>query len=259
VRDADIIDHLKNIEQKAYDAGKKVRTEIKNPNNDYDARVSTFFIIAQAVRWFKIFLILKTEYLDKQHWYDTIYLSQYRQQQPEIGYVPFQGIKGRGLLMPGVNDYHLMMIDEFNYVMLVAYSQVLYSIMESKFRLFLLALDQHALDKEDRFSYVYPLLLKKTRRKPKYRRLIRFFSFIRNTIHNNGKHRYKREPNVRMKYKGKLFKFQYDRMVKYPYPFSALTVLLLYITPDVIEMMEDIILNTKLKKIQSIPEPAAQP
>jgi hypothetical protein len=36
-------------------------------------------------------------------------------------------------------------------------------------------------------------------------------------------------------------------------------VLLLYITPDVIEMMEDIILNTKLKKIQSIPEPAAQP
>lgn len=92
MRDADIIDHLKNIEQKAYDAGKKVRTEIKNPNNDYDARVSTFFIIAQAVRWFKIFLILKTEYLDKQHWYDTIYLSQYRQQL-EIGYVPFQGIK----------------------------------------------------------------------------------------------------------------------------------------------------------------------
>jgi hypothetical protein len=193
VRDADIIDHLKNIEQKAYDAGKKVRTEIKNPNNDYDARVSTFFIIAQAVRWFKIFLILKTEYLDKQHWYDTIYLSQYRQQQPEIGYVPFQGIKGRGLLMPGVNDYHLMMIDEFNYVMLVAYSQVLYSIMESKFRLFLLALDQHALDNIERFSYVYPLLLKEIRRKTKYRRLIRFFSFIRNTIHNNGMHRNKRE------------------------------------------------------------------
>jgi hypothetical protein len=173
--------------------------------------------------------------------------------------VPFQGIKGRGLLMPGVNDYHLMMIDEFNYVMLVAYSQVLYSIMESKFRLFLLALDQHALDNIERFSYVYPLLLKEIRRKTKYRRLIRFFSFIRNTIHNNGMHRNKREPNVRMKYKGKLFKFQYDRMVKYPYPFSALTVLLLYITPDVIEMMEDIILNTKLKKIQSIPEPAAQP
>ena len=259
MRDADIIDHLKNIEQKAYDAGKKVRKEIKNPNNDYDARVSTFFIIAQAVRWFKIFLILKTEYLDKQHWYETIYLSKYRQQPLEIGYVPSQGIKGRGLVMPGVNEYHLMMINEFNHVMLMAYSQVLYFIMESKFRLFLLALDQHALDNNDKFYYVYTLLLKMTRRKTKYRRLIRFFSFVRNTIHNNGMHRNNREPNVRMKYKGKLFKFQYDRMVRYPYPFSALTVLLLYITPDVIDMMEDIILNTKLKKNQSIPEPAAQP
>ena len=173
--------------------------------------------------------------------------------------MPFEGIKGCGLMMPEINDYRLMMIKEFDQVMLVAYSQVLFSIMESKFRLFLLALDQHALDDIERFSYVYPLLLKKTRRKTKYRRLIRFFSFVRNTIHNNGKHRNKREPNVRMKYKGKLFKFQHDSMVKYPYPFSALTVLLLYITPDVIDMMEDIILNTKLKKIQSIPEPAAQP
>ena len=43
------------------------------------------------------------------------------------------------------------------------------------------------------------------------------------------------------------------------YALSALTVLLLYITPDVIDMMEDIILNTKLNKIQSIPEPAARP
>jgi hypothetical protein len=60
--------------------------------------------------------------------------------------------------MPGVNDYHLMMIDEFNHLMLVAYSQVLYSIMESKFRLFLLALDERALDKTDMFSYVYYLL-----------------------------------------------------------------------------------------------------
>ena len=157
--------------------------------------------------------------------------------------------------MPGVNDYRSLMIDEFNHVMLVAYSQVLYSIMESKFRLFLLALDQHALDKTDWFSYVYLLLLKKTRRRIKYRCLIRFFSFIRNTIHNNGKHRNKREPNVRMKYKGKLFKFYYDRMVKYPYPFSALTVLLLYISPDVIDMMEDIILNTKLKKFNLYPSP----
>ena len=81
MRDADIIDHLKNIEQKAYDAGKKVRIEIRNPKNKYvyDARLSTFFIIAQAVRWFKISLIFKVEYLNNPlnpHWYNNIYLSK---------------------------------------------------------------------------------------------------------------------------------------------------------------------------------------
>ena len=54
MRDADYIDHLKNIEQKAYDTANEVRAEIRSPNNVYDARVSTFYLIAQVVRWFKI-------------------------------------------------------------------------------------------------------------------------------------------------------------------------------------------------------------
>jgi hypothetical protein len=66
MKDSDFIYYLKIIEQKAYDAGKKVRTEIRNPNNVYDDRVSTFFMHAQAVRWFKICLILKEDYLT--HW-----------------------------------------------------------------------------------------------------------------------------------------------------------------------------------------------
>jgi len=262
VRDADYIDHLKNIEQKAYDAGKRVRTEIKNPNNDYDARVSTFFFIAQVVRWFKISLIFKNEYLNNPlnpHWYNKIYLSKYRQRQPEIGYVPFQGIKGRGLLMPEINDYRLILINEFEDVMRVAYSQVLYSIMESKFRLFLMKAYPDALKKrgkKDIFHDVYECLLEETGR-TRYKHLIWFFSLIRNTIHNNGKYWNKLMRCVCTKYKGNIFIFEHDNMVDLPG--GAFTVLLLYITPDVIDMMEDIILNTKLKEIQSIPEPVAQP
>ena len=255
MRDADYIGHLKNIEQKAYDVGRRVRTEIKNPNNGYDARVSTFYLIAQAVRWFKISLIFKNEYLNNPlnpHWYNKIYLSKYRQQQPEIGYVPLEGIKGRGLLMPEINDYRLNLINEFEDVLRVAYSQVLYSIMESKFRLFLLALDQHALDNTDKFSSVYHLLLKKIEKR-KYEHLIWFFSLIRNTIHNNGKYWNTRMRCVCTKYKGNIFKFEHDNMVNLSG--GAFTVLLLYITPDVIDMMEDIILNSKLIKINSIPEP----
>jgi hypothetical protein len=265
VRDADSIDHLKNIEQKAYDVGKKVRTEITNSENKYvyDARVSTFFFIAQAVRWFKISLIFKVEYPNNPlnpHWYNNIYLSKYEQQPPEIGYLPFQGIKGSGLLMPEINDYRVILINEFDDVLRVAYSQVLYSIMESKFRLFLMRAYPDALekrrDRRDVFSNVYKCLLEEAG-KTQYEHLIMFFSLIRNTIHNNGKYWKTNMPCVCTKYKGTEFKFEHGKMVKLPG--GVFRVLLLYITPDVIDMMEDIILNTKLKDIQSIPEPVAQP
>jgi hypothetical protein len=158
--------------------------------------------------------------------------------------------------MPGMNDYRLLLVNEFDQVMLVAYSQVLYSIMESKFRLYQLTINPNALiTKPDAFYHVHNWLLRDIRRKTKYRRLIRFFSLIRNTIHNNGKYWDKKEPNVRMKYKNKFFKFEHGKMVTYRG--GAFTWLLLYITPDVIDMMEDIILKTKLIKIPSIPEPAS--
>jgi hypothetical protein len=60
-----------------------------------------------------------------------------------------------------------------------------------------------------------------------------------------------------MKYKNTFFKFEHGKMVTYRG--GAFTWLLLYITPDVIDMMEDIILKTKLIKIPSIPEPASVP
>jgi hypothetical protein len=202
---------------------------------------------------------LKNKYLDDPDWYKTIYLSKYKQQQPEIGYVPFKGIKGRGLVVPEIDHYRLMMINEFDQVMLVAYSQVLYSIMESKFRPFLMTAYPDALKrrkKRDIFHDVSECLLEKTG-KTRYKQLIWFFSLIRNTIHDNGTYWNERMPCVCTKYKGTIFKFEHDKMAKLPG--GAPKWLLLYITPDVIDMMEDIILNTKLKKIQSIPEPTAQP
>lgn len=71
MKDSDYIRHLKIIEQMANDVGKNVRTEIRNPKNKYvyDARVSTFFLIAQVVRWFKISLILKEERPNDPRWY----------------------------------------------------------------------------------------------------------------------------------------------------------------------------------------------
>lgn len=85
--------------------------------------------------------------LNDPRWYKTRYLLKHEQQQPEIGYVPFKGEKGRGLMMPEINDYQLILIKEFKEVMRVAYSQVLYSIVESKLRLFLMTAYPDALEK----------------------------------------------------------------------------------------------------------------
>jgi hypothetical protein len=261
MKDSDYIRHLKIIEQMANNAGKNVRTEIRNPKNKYvyDARVSTFFLIAQVVRWFKISLILKEECLNDPHWYKTRYLLKREQQQPEVGYVPFKGERGRGLVMPEFHDYHSILIREFDQVTLVAYSQVLFSIMESKFRPFLKTAYPDALKsrkKRDTFHNVSECLLEETE-KTRYKHLIWFFSLIRNTIHDNGKYWNEKIPCVCTKYKGTIFKFEHDKMVKLPG--GAPKWLLLYITPNIIDMMEDIILNSKLKEISFIPEPAAQP
>lgn len=267
IEDSEYIEHLKVIELIAYDAGKNVRTQITKHKNryEYDARVSTFYLIAQVVRWFKLSLIFKKETLENPrlpHWYNNIYITKEKQPHPEIGYVPFKGEKGRGLVIPEINDYRLILIKEFKDVMRVAYSQVLYSIMESKFRLFLMTGYPDALEnrkkreeRRDIFYNVYKCLLEETG-KTRYEHLIWFFSLIRNTIHNNGKYWNKTVRCVCTKYKGTEFIFEHGKMVTLPD--DALKWILLYITPDFIDMMKDIILNTKLKDCDFIPEPTAQ-
>ena len=164
--------------------------------------------------------------------------------------------------MPETNDYRSILVKEFKDVIRFAYSQILHSIVESKFRLFLMTAYPGALEKrknkKDRrnvFYNVYKCLLEETE-KTRYEHLIWFLSLIRNTIHNNGKYWNKAVPCVCTKYKGTIFKFEHGKMLTLPE--DALKWLLLYITPDVILMMEDIILNTELKEIHFIQEPAAQ-
>lgn len=248
--DFGFINELKGIEQDAYDAGKRVREQISNPI--YDVRVSTFVYIAQAVRWFKIYLIFKNEYLEKPDWYNDIYISEngYGQQRPEIL---------QEMLMT-IND-HRMLIRANNEVMILAYSQVLHSIVESKFRRFLMKAYPDALKNRNlrdwSFRVVYTVLLEESN-KTQYTNLIKFFSLVRNTIHNNGRYWKENEQYVSISYRDNPFEFKHGDMVKYRLKYgergAAFTLLLKQITPDIIDMMEDIIMDTKLKDIPSIPE-----
>jgi hypothetical protein len=201
--------------------------------------------MAQAIRSLKIYLILKKEYLDRRDWYEKTYLLKYKQQWPA-------GVAGKTLQT--IEDHNVLTRD-FNEVMLVSYTQILFSVVESKFRLFQMTLDSNALKgKSDAFYHVYTWLLPRVK-KTQYQNLIRVFTYIRNTIHNNGKYMNTEHPYVPIEYRQKKYEFKHNEFVKYPNGVRPFSLLFLQITPDVIDMMEDIILNSELIKINSIPDP----
>ena len=85
----------------------------------------------------------------------------------------------------------------------MGYPQILFSIVESKFRLFQMTIDPNALKgKSHEFFHVYTWLLTRVN-KTRYKRLLRFFALIRNTIHNNGKYMNTNYMHVRIQYREK--------------------------------------------------------
>lgn len=238
MNDLDYINELKELELRVYDLWNKVKTKI---NDEFDARISTFHLLAVAIRSFKIYLILKKENLDGNEWYNRIYQSKYNQ--------PWPPTNGK------IINFRQSLNWDFLVVMLIGYTQILFSIVESKFRLFQMTIDPNALKGEgDAFKYVYTWLLPKIN-KAQYQEFVRFFALIRNTIHNNGKYMNAKYPHVPIKYREKMYEFKHNEFVKYPDDVDLSNLLLLQITPDVIDMMEDIILNSELINIRSIPEP----
>ena len=126
----DYINKLKELELRVYDIWNKVRTQI---NNELDARVSTFHSMAIAIRSFKIYLILKERYLDDKQWFTNIYQSEYKQPWPVTD----------GTIQ--ITNFDQELTHDFNVLMLMSYTQILFSIVESKFRLSLMAIDPNAL------------------------------------------------------------------------------------------------------------------
>jgi hypothetical protein len=138
----------------------------------------------------------------------------------------------------------------FDQVMLVGYTQTLFSIMESRFRLFVVAIDRTACNNGTApFSNIYHYLLTEINKK-EYEVVLDFFRLIRNTVHNNGVYLPTNNPKPRgLTYKGITYRFEYSEPVDYNRHSSEL--IFYEITPDIINMFEDIILNSE--RILSIP------
>jgi hypothetical protein len=241
-----LIDALYESEKKTYKVGIDVQHKISN-QSILDARVGTFYNLAQVIRSSKTYLILQDEYLNDRQWYVDIYLQKWGQQWPPG---PVRG--SRDIILH--NDHELLNRD-FNQVILVGYTQTLFSIIDSGFRLFRVALDSTACDNGTAcFFKIYNWLLDEIDRKQQYQNFMKFFSYMRNTIHNNGRYMNKKSPKEDISYRGQAYHFENGKPVSYPNPYE---LLFLEITADVVDMMEDIILNTQILQIPSVPDPMA--
>jgi hypothetical protein len=234
------IKRLSEMEQEAYRVGITIQQKLSDQAVE-DARPSAFYKLAQLFRSCKIYFILREEYLQHEEWYIMTYLQKWHQAWPTSAIVG-------GKKLVHHND-HSIINKDFDQVMSIGYIQTLFSIMESRFRLFVEALGTISNIKQDpsgKFWEVRKALLREIN-KENHREFIEFFVLIRNTIHNNGVYlnRKKQKPIL---YKGTVYHFEYGKPVDY---YQAFDFLIFDLTPDVISMFKDIILGSD--KILTIP------
>lgn len=165
---------LNKLERRTDAMGNSILCKITN-HRGQDARASTFYILSQLIRSLKIYFILKSEYLNRD-WYINIYLNRWKQQWPIIG----------GSYGVVINDHEILNKD-LHQVMLGGYIQLLYSIIESRFRIFTRAIDPEACRQgTGKFYKVSHWLLNRLDKcEQSYKDLLTLFGLIRNSIHNN--------------------------------------------------------------------------
>jgi hypothetical protein len=238
-----IVNKLNELENRNYNIGSKISQTIHNMHPN-DVRFIVFYNFAQLIRSIKIYFILKEEYLKERQWYIEIYLQKWGQSWPVTA----------GRLGTILSD-HTIQNSDFDQVMLIAYTQILFSIIDSRFRLFTTAIDATACNEgTEKFYKIHDWLLKRLNKKGQYENFLKFFALIRNTVHHNGRYMNKRYPKPPpISYKQRTYTFEHKKVVEYEG--GAFQLLLFEITPDLISMLEDIISSDVILKGPSIPDP----
>jgi hypothetical protein len=241
-----IVNGLNQLELRAYDIGNEVLAKIKDV---LDARVMTFFMLAQVFRSLKIYYILRKEYLSHKEWYEEIYIGKWEQQWPVVG------TKSIVINNDDIQRYAKIITEDFDQVMLVAHTQCLFSIIESRFRIFTQELDPKACaEGTAEFYKVRDWLIDRLNKKEEYKDTLSFFQLIRNSIHNNGRHMNKNYPKEPPSYRGKPYSFKYGMPVELRNPDN---LFFFELPTDMLSMMEDIVKSIEILNIPTIRDPMA--
>jgi hypothetical protein len=152
------VNRLNEFEKETYRIGMSIQQKVSD-EAIADARVSTFYNLAQLIRSCKIYYILKEEYLQDRQWYVDTYLQKWQQ------HWPVSAVAGGKAAV--IHNKHKILNNDFDQIMLIGYTQILFSIMKSGFRLLLIAIDPTASKKygADDFYLIYGWLLDRTKRK----------------------------------------------------------------------------------------------
>lgn len=163
-----IVNRLNELENKSYKLGSHITKIITHKN--MDARILIFYNFAQLIRSIKLHFILKSDYLNDKQWFVDIYLKKWGQNWP------YASNPGMSVIF---ND-NTVIVNDYDQVIIMGYIQCLFSIIESRIRIFTICLDPTACKNgTDSFKNIYQWLLKKLDKPQKFLETFRIFSITK--------------------------------------------------------------------------------
>jgi len=149
----------------------------------------------------------------------------------------------------------LMMRNGFSQFYVIGFFHSLFSAIESAFWIYLREIDPVACNNGTaEYEAIYNSLFKKLKlqQRQDYIELLDLLRHIRNTIHNNGVYFHKSGLDKTLPYKGKKYNFEKGKAVEYH---GGVLNFLLYLMPDILKMIEDVVYSSDIISRQKIIDP----
>jgi hypothetical protein len=149
----------------------------------------------------------------------------------------------------------LMMRNGFSQFYVIGFFHSLFSAIESAFWIYLREIDPVACNNGTaEYEAIYNSLFKKLKlqQRQDYIELLDLLRHIRNTIHNNGVYFHKSGLDKTLPYKGKKYNFEIGKPVEYH---GGVLNFLLYLMPNILKMIEDVVYSSDIISRQKIIDP----
>jgi hypothetical protein len=241
------IDDLDILEICLFKQAKKIGTKLYPNNASYqqDIRYTTYITISGIIRTAKLSFIFRKDQLDQTEWWDQNFDRYFDSLK---AFLPIDHTNRISMKQ----NYYISISKDFQDFLEVGLYSSIYSMMESRFRLFYnyFMKPDKAGEIEDRlsFSKLSCNLLNKFQL-AKYENTIKLFASIRNTVHNNGV--YTQEDTI-LSYKDRIYIFRKGKATGYDDP---LYLLIYKIVPDILYILNKMI--NELDGYESINDPFA--